>query len=386
MPRSSLSAHIAIAICSARSTEAIALAACAFAVAGQPNKEGQLLVQLTPAGDFKPDDGRDIPVAAWHIDEAVANQVIARFSAKRNPRVLDYEHQTLKKEENGQPAPAAGWITQLKWENGHGLFGLVQLNARAREAIEAGEYRYISPVFTYDRRTGDVLDIQMAALTNTPAIDGMQPLELRAAATFGIHQEENPMNKLLAAVIAGLALATTATEDDALAALTAHFKADPLAGVRKALGVADDAKSEAIVAACSAIKTKADTSTADPAKFVPIASFEAVKTELASLTAKFRDSEVTELVETGLKDGRLLPAQKEWATELGKKDVAALSAYLTTAQPIAALTKSQTGGTPPEKTEANPHALTESELAVCSATGISAEDFAKSKAATAQAA
>lgn len=383
MLRSPLPAHIAIAVCSAEQAEAIALAACAFALTGSLTKDNEMLVQLTPAGDFKPDDGRELPVDAWHIDAAIANKVIARFGAKRNPRVLDYEHQTLKKEENGQPAPAAGWITQLQWEDGQGLFGMVHLNARARASIEAGEYRYISPVFTYDRRTGDVLDIQMAALTNTPAIDGMQPLELRAAATFGIHsQEEEPMNKLLAAVVAALALAATTDEDAAVAALNAHFKADPLAGVRKALGVADDAKPEAIVAACSAIKTKADTATADPAKFVPIASFESLKTELAALTSKVRDDDVAQLVETGLADGRLLPAQKDWATSLGKKDVAALTAYLDSAQPIAALTRSQTHGKPPEKTDANPHALTESELAVCSATGISAEDFAKSKAAT----
>lgn len=190
------------------------------------------------------------------------------------------------------------------------------------------------------------------------------------------------MNKLLAAVVAALALAATTTEDQAVAALTAHFKDDPLAGVRKALGVADDAKPEAIVAACTAVKAKADaTAEADPAKFVPLAQFETVKTELAALTAKQRDGEVAALVASGLADGRLLPAQKDWATDLGKKDVAALSAYLKTAQPIAALSGSQTGGRPPEKTTANPQGLTAEELAVCSATGIKAEDFAKAKAA-----
>lgn len=382
MPRSS---RIALAICSAQPRASIALAACAFALTGSLTKDNEMLVQLTPAGDFKPDDGRAMKVPAWHIDQAVASKVIDRFAAKRNPRVLDYEHQTLQKETNGQPAPAAGWITSLQWEEGQGLFGMVRLNARARAAIEGGEYRFISPVFTYDARTGDVLDIQMAALTNTPAIDGMQPLELRAAATFGIHDEETPMNKLLLAICTALALnATETTEDQAIAALTAHFKADPLAGVRKALGVADDAKPEAVVAACTATRAEliaAQKNIGDPAKFVPVAQFESVKTELAALTAKVRGDEVAQLVETGLKDGRLLPAQKDWAVELGKKDVAALTSYLKTAQPIAALSGSQTGGRAPEKTDANPHALTAEELAVCSATGIKAEDFAKAKAA-----
>jgi len=383
MPRvSRLSTSIAVAVCAAAPSASIALAACAFELpkVGDGNT---LSVQLTPAGDFKPWDGRELKVPAWHIDQALATAVIGRFAERANPRVLDYEHQTLHKEKNGQPAPAAGWITGLEWRDGQGLFGTVALTARAKAAIAAGEYRYISPVFTYDAATGAVLDIQMAALTNLPAIDGMQPLELRAAATFGIHAEDEPMKKLLAAICAALALnAETTTEDQAIAALTAHFKADPLAGVRKALGVADDAKPEAIVAACTAVKAKADaTAEADPAKFVPVAQFESVKTELAALTAKVRGDEVAQLVDAGLKDGRLLPAQKDWATELGKKDVAALSAYLKTAQPIAALSGSQTGGRAPEKTEANPHALTAEELAVCSATGIKAEDFAKAKAA-----
>jgi len=383
MPRvSRLSTSIAVAVCAAAPSASIALAACAFELpkVGDGNT---LSVQLTPAGDFKPWDGRELKVSAWHIDQALATAVIGRFAERANPRVLDYEHQTLHKEKNGQPAPAAGWITGLEWRDGQGLFGTVALTARAKAAIAAGEYRYISPVFTYDAATGAVLDIQMAALTNLPAIDGMQPLELRAAATFGIHAEDEPMKKLLAAICAAFALnAETTTEDQAIAALTAHFKADPLAGVRKALGVADDAKPEAIVAACTAVKAKADaTVEADPAKFVPVAQFESVKTELAALTAKVRGDEVAQLVDAGLKDGRLLPAQKEWATELGKKDVAALSAYLKTAQPIAALAGSQTGGRSPEKTAANPHGLTVDELAVCSATGISAEEFAKAKGA-----
>lgn len=387
MPRSVPPVSVLVVACAAAHPAAIALAACAFALP-QPAEGDSIQVQLIPAGNFRPDDGRELKVDHWHIDHAVASRLIDRFAARKNPRVLDYEHQTLNKETNGQPAPAAGWITALTWRDGAGLFGTVQLTARAKAAIAAGEYRYISPVFSYDASTGDVLDLQMAALTNNPAIDGMQPLELRAAATFGITTEESPMNKLLLALCTALALdAGTTTEDQAIAALTAHFKADPLAGVRKSLGVAEDAKPEAIVAACTAIKAKADAAAdADPAKFVPVAQFETVKTELAALTAKQRDGEVSVLVETGLADGRLLPAQKDWATSLGKKDIAALTAYLASAQPIAALTGSQTGGRAPEKTDANPHALTAAELAVCSATGITPEAFAKSKTLAARAA
>ncbi|MGE1673773.1 phage protease [Pseudomonas aeruginosa] len=38
-----------------------------------------------------------------------------------------------------------------------------------KQYITDGEYRYFSPVFLFDPVTGDVLDLQMGALTNNPA-------------------------------------------------------------------------------------------------------------------------------------------------------------------------------------------------------------------------
>lgn len=357
----------------ARTSLAIAVAACSFQLpAGDASK---VSIQLTPAGAFNSWDGRELKPGRWNIDQAVAAAVIERFGARKNPRVLDYEHQTLHKERNGQPAPAAGWITGLEWREGQGLFGTVELTARARKAINDGEYKFVSPVFTYDQATGDVLDVRMAALTNEPALDGMAPLQAAATALFLDH-EDLPMNKLLLAVCTALALnAVGTTEDQAIAALDAHFKADPLAGIRKTLGV--DAKADA-TAICTAIQARS-TAEVDPAKFVPVSVVESLKTDLAALTAKVQGADVDALVAAGLADGRLLKAQEEWARGLGKKDVAALSAYLDTAAPIAALTRTQTDGKKPVVDEAN--GLTADELAVCSATGLDPKDFAAAKAA-----
>lgn len=200
--------YSAIAICTAGSGRAaVALAACAFALPTGADGDSQR-IQLMPAGPFSPSDGRDeLPQSGhWFIDQAVASKVIARFAARKNPAVLDYEHQTLRREQNGQPAPAAGWIGALEWVDGQGLYGVTQLTARAQGLIDAHEYQYVSPVFSYDRVTGEVLDVRMAAITNDPAIDGMEPLARQAAATFGITLEEkHPMN-LLTTIIALLAL------------------------------------------------------------------------------------------------------------------------------------------------------------------------------------
>ena len=162
----------------------IALAACAFSVTAPREGASRIEIQLTPAGTFKPSDGREMKVPAWRIDRAIADKVIARFNARKTPPVVDYEHQTLHKETNGQPAPAAAWMRALEWREGSGLWATVELTERAAELIRAGEYRFVSPVFAYDAATGEVLAVHMAAFTNAPAIDGMEPLAVQAAATL----------------------------------------------------------------------------------------------------------------------------------------------------------------------------------------------------------
>ena len=65
------------------------------------------------------------------------------------------------------------------------------------------------------------------------------------------------------------------------------------------------------------------------------------------LSAASHDDKISKLIDPALADGRLLPAQKAWAEALGKSDLAALSTYLDTAQPIAALASMQTHGKKP---------------------------------------
>lgn len=359
---------------------AIALAACSFDL--QPPAEGNVItLQVTPAGQFKPRDGREMKVPAWNIDAALATAVVQRFDAKKTPPVLDYEHQTLWKEENGQPAPAAGFFRSLEWRDGEGLFAQVELTARAKQYIADGEYRYFSPVFMFDPVTGDVLDIQMGALTNNPAIDGMQALSGRAAATFQLSidppNEEPLVNPLLLAVLAALGLAETTTEEQAIAALTAHTT--DLVSLRKQLGLDDTAACSAMVAACTGLKAKAATAT-DPSKSVPVAVVEELKGEIAALTARLGERDQQDLegeISAALGDGRLHKSQEQWARDLGKANRASLSAYLSTVKPIAALSGSQTGGEPPVKDEKT--GLNADELAVCTAMGITAEAFKAAK-------
>lgn len=381
---------VRIAALTAAVGAAVALAACAFTVPALAGDSNVIEVQLTPAGEFAPSDGRELSVPAWRIDQAIATRVIERFNSRANPPVVDYEHQTLHKETNGQPAPAAAWMRALQWREGSGLWATVELTARAAQLIRDGEYKFVSPVFAYDGSTGEVLAILHAALTNYAAIDGMEPLALRAAATFGYaspssEQQDSAMNKLHLALCALLGLDPNKTnEDQAVAACNAlKPQLESLQKISGEVGIEELGDGTAVVAACSALKAKAATASTgepDPSKFVPVAVVEGLKTDIAALTAKNTDREVNELVDAGIADGRLLEPQKQWAIDLGKKDIAALSAYLKATTPIAALSGSQTLGRRPVET-ADENGLTGDELAVCSATGVDPKAFAAAKAA-----
>lgn len=318
----------------------LALAACAFALTAGAE------IQLLPAGEFRAIDGRPKDTPAWRIDAELAAALIADVDARANPLVLDYEHQTLLAADNGQPAPAAGWFKRLEWHE-DGLWAVdVEWTERARAMIEAGEYLYISPVFSYDRKTGAVLKLINAALTNNPALDGMDAVAARFLTPEPPHEESLTMDidELLNQLRWMLNLPALATAEEITADL------------QKAIDAIKSGNAEAAAAnfnligflagkdgEIAALKSAAP----DPAKYVPVETVSAVQAELDALKAFATEREVGDVVAAALSSGKLLPAQKDWAVSLGKENMAALTGFLETAQPVAALAGTQTGGVAP---------------------------------------
>lgn len=137
--------------------------------------------RLLPAGRFRASDGRPEGIPSWFLDGTIASDLIRAASAQSVDFVIDFEHQTLHAEKNGKPAPAAGWFHKLEWRDGDGLYVTdARWTDKARQMLMAHEYRYISPVFQFNRKTGAVEKLLGAALTNNPALDGLTDL---AAAT-----------------------------------------------------------------------------------------------------------------------------------------------------------------------------------------------------------
>lgn len=341
-------------------------------------------LQILPAGEFRAIDGRPTDVKAWYIDADIAASIIAELSDRKNRLVIDYEHQTLKSEQNGKPAPAAGWFKQLEWREGDGLYAIdVEWTDTATAHIEAKEYKYFSPVFSYDKKTGAVVQILLGAITNNPALDGMSEAAVAAASRLLINTESLTMDieELLERLRWMFNLPTLATAEDILG------EVNKAVDLIKAEGAETTAATFNLIGHLTAQHQSIATLTAqvetpDPAKYVPVATMQELQTELAALRNQVNADEVADLVTAALSDGRLLPAQEGWAKGLGTKNIADLKEYLKTAQPVAALTGTQTKGKEPiiENKDGD---LTEAQLAVCTQMGVSPEDYKKTLQASA---
>jgi len=125
----------------------------------------QQWVHLLPMGQFSASDGR----GPWLVDNAeqVITNTLERAGSRKIP--IDYDHQIDRSAQNGQPAIAAGWITQLQ-ERDDGIWGLAEWTDKASAHLAAKEYRYLSPVIHYDA-SGKVTRISRAALVNNPALE-----------------------------------------------------------------------------------------------------------------------------------------------------------------------------------------------------------------------
>ncbi|WP_051301894.1 phage protease [Sedimenticola selenatireducens] len=156
----------------------IGFASCSLA----PNDQDKAF-QIVPLGDFRASDGRPRDIPTWRLTLANALNVIRKVRSRRKPLLIDYEHQTLESAKNGLPAPAAGWIKDLELKENRGIYAVgTEWTPKAKAYLKAKEYRYISPVFSYSKKTGEVLDILHIALTNTPALSSLPEIPITAAA------------------------------------------------------------------------------------------------------------------------------------------------------------------------------------------------------------
>ena len=340
------------------------LAALSAAKVG--NTDG--LIKIVPKGQFAPVDGRtDTGVAHWTMTASLAQQIIAAFDAGQTDLVVDYEHATLKAAETGQQNPAAGWISKYVWDDDRGLMGEVKWTQRAKDMIDSGEYRYLSPVLEYDT-LGNVRGLHSVALTNSPALAALsRQNSINPKQETSMNKEA--LIKLLGlaadaddkAIEAALAEAQEKLGGKTLAEALAEHKDEPQGGEG---GKGDAGKSE----------DNPQGGNADDGEVAEL------KAQVAALSKKVIAMEVggtsDGLIRAALSDGRLLPHQEASARQLAAKDPEAFKNLMEGSLKLAALSKTQTGG---KGAEGGEPALTPEEIEVAKQLGISAEDYQKAK-------
>jgi len=330
-------------------------------------------VHLIPAGRFAGRDGR----GPYQLKDAQA--VLAASGLAGLDPVIDYDHQTdlAAVKGVGGTAPAAGWVKELE-ARADGIWGRVEWTARAAAAIAAREYRYVSPVFQHTK-SGEVLKVLRAGLTNNPN------LHLTALASQETDQSKlKPEGDTMEELLKELAGAFGLPEDSDQKAVVAHAtqlvagsnaQATAIAAMAKAAGAKEDDAPDAVVTAVQAAIEKAPAATEpDPDKYVPaelVVSLQAQAKELMG-------DKTNQVVDQAIKDGKVPPANRDWAIAYHAKDPEGFAKFLG-GQPAIVTAGAAPGG----KVEGD-GALDADDLAMCSAMGIDPEEFKKTRQKEAQ--
>ena len=188
--------------------------------------DAPLAVQLAPFGEFKgvlnKADGKKTPIVQ-HLDQAAFERILNAWNAAGSPELLvDADHLSCE----GGSTKAFAWASNLRIEDG-GLYADFRFTDAGRAAVNAREYRFVSPVFNCDEN-GEAVGLQSVALTNRPNLPVSCVLNRESSGVNNV--EDNPpspeategktkgkpnMEKILSA----LGLGSDASEDDAVAAI-----------------------------------------------------------------------------------------------------------------------------------------------------------------------
>lgn len=300
---------------------------------------------------------------AFHVDEESYQAMKAQIAKRGVDLVVDYEHQTLK----GCEAPAAGWVKELKLEDGQ-IKAVVEWTPRGAQYLENKEYRYLSPVVNVRKSDGKAVGLHSLALTNTPAIEGMHPIV--NSDTF-----QGGMNDMDIKKIAELlGMDENATEEEVLDALKACIEEN-----KSLKETAQRPPSEDVVAnkaVCELLGLKAGASSGDvSAKIMELknGTIDGVNliAELKALKERNAERDADDAVLLAMKAGKITPAQKEWAKSYALSDPNGFHSFAEKAPQVVPVGKIAFEDVKALKSDA----LDADTLLVCKQLGITAEDI-----------
>lgn len=321
-------------------------------------------VQFFPLGEIKPVDGRK----PWRIDDATHAAAIVAASLTRlggREMPIDYDHQSdfAAIKGVGGVAPAAGWVKELS-ARPDGIWARIEWTSAAAQKMAAREYRYISPTFFEDQQ-GRVALIARAALTNNPALD-------LAAVASGQPVDHEESDDMLKEIALALGLPETASQADVLAAIAAGKTAQTaasgvLAEIRTAAGVSADADAPAVCAAIAALKTVGDGSDLAATVITLQGEVNALKADGARKSAEAR-------VDEAIKAGKITPAAREVFVTMASATPAEFEKFLGVAPVLLSA-----GNEARSAADLDAITLSDTDRAVCAATGVAEADYLAQK-------
>lgn len=301
----------------------------------------------------------------FDVDEESYREMKAQIAKRGVDLVVDYEHQTLK----GCEAPAAGWVKELKLEDGQ-IKAVVEWTERGAEYLKNREYRYLSPVVSVRKSDNKAMGLHSLALTNTPAIEGMTPIV--NSENFEGGNNNMDLIKKLAEL---LGLGEDATEEQVMEALKACIAEN------KSLKEGQKPDDEAVVAnkaVCELLGLEAGAPAADvSAKIMELKSGNIggvnVVEELKALKQQNAERDADAAVTLALKAGKITPAQKDWARSYALSDPKGFGSFVEKAPQIVPMGEVELEDTKALKSDT----LDEATMLACKQLGVDPEDVKK---------
>ncbi|MEI6704142.1 MAG: phage protease [Deltaproteobacteria bacterium] len=315
------------------------------------SKDGTLpeSIELLPAGSVVVGrDGR-----SWINDNPSA--LCMAFITDRKELPIDWEHSSELKAINGEEAPAAGWIKELKIREDGAVIGQVEWTPRGANSVANREYRYVSPVFKFDPKTKRILQLTSCGLTNQPN------LFLSALNQAQISEKPTEVTPMIEKLLTLLGLPATATEQEVLDCIASLKNKKP------------DCDGD------GAMNRQAPSID----KFVPRVDYDlalnratTAETKIKDIESKAIETAINTEIESALKAGKITPAtvdhHKNACIRAG--GVEEFKAFCQVAPTIA-----DNSNLSNRKPDNDNKALNTEEIYICKALGISETDFIKQK-------
>ncbi len=314
------------------------------------------------------------------------------YAAHGADLVIDYHHASINAPADG--APAAGWVRAMELRNGGAeLWGRVLWTGQAAAAIARRQFRYVSPVFRFnrpDRVSGEAVPLQIhsVALTNTPFLTELHSLNESAGRDPRGHgqprfpdggEKEMPILESLASalecapgrVAERLGLAADAEERAVAERIMERAKPPAVcAEVANALDVEPDADAARARAAVLALKAAA-AAVRERLQLPAHASDPEVINALDVLCEGARSGEAERLVDEAVREGRIPPAHRGFYLREALNDLRAAREVINCLPVLTAPARGPQNGTRAD--------LSEGERAVCAQLALSPEQMAAAR-------